>query len=102
MGRYIPHTPQWRPGRATGAGRSARPRRGSADAEEVDHEDERLAGLDGARAAVAVAEVRRDDQLATAADLHARDTLVPAPDDAAGAQRELEGLATVPGRVELL
>ena len=52
---------------------------GSADAEQVDHEDQRLAGLDDAAgAAVAVPEVRRDDELAAAADLHALHALVPA------------------------
>ena len=45
---------------------------GSADAEQVDHEDQRLARLDrAAGAAVAVPEVRRDHELAAAADLHA-------------------------------
>ena len=50
----------------------------------------------------AVAEVRRDGEPAATADLHARDALVPARDDPAAAQRELEGLAAVPGGVELL
>src|SRR5690606_36445137 len=44
--------------------------------------------------------VRRDGQLAASADLHARDALLPALDEAA--QRELDGLAASPGRVELL
>ena len=56
----------------------------------------------GACAAVAVAEVRRDDEPAAAADLHARHALVPAGDDLAGAERERERLAAVPGGVELL
>ena len=46
---------------------------GLADVDQVHHEDQRLAGLDhAAGAAVAVRQVRRDDQLAPAADLHAR------------------------------
>ena len=44
----------------------------SADVDQVHHEDQRLAGLDDAAgAAVAVREVRRDDEPAAAADLHA-------------------------------
>src|SRR3954470_5274316 len=75
----------------------------SVDADQVDDEDEGLARLDdAARAAVAVSEVRRDDELAAAADLHARDALVPAGDDLAGAEAEPQRLAAVPGRVELL
>src|SRR5690606_41712258 len=70
---------------------------------EVDDEDGGLAGLDGgARAGVAVGQVRRDDELAAAADLHAGDAHVPALDDAAAAELEVEGGAAVPGRVELL
>src|SRR5690606_14523672 len=75
----------------------------SVDAEEVHDEDQGLARLDArAGAGVAVAEVRRDDELAAAADLHAGHALVPARDDAAGAERELEGGAAVPRGVELL
>src|SRR5690606_13121960 len=78
-------------------------RTGSADAEEVHDEDEGLAGLDAAAGAgVAVSQVRRDDELAAAAHLHARDALVPAGDDAPAAQRELERLVAVPRGVELL
>src|SRR6476469_1570758 len=77
--------------------------RGSADVEQVDHEDEGLSGADDrAGAAVAVTEVRRDDQAATAADLHADDAAVPAGDDVAGTEGEREALAAVPGRVEFL
>src|SRR5690606_3918809 len=73
------------------------------DAEQVDHEDQRLAGLDRRRRAlVAVGQVRGDGQLAAAADLHALHALVPALDDPAGAQREPEGSAAVPAGVELL
>src|SRR4051812_1749118 len=71
-------------------------------AEQVDDEDQRFSGLDDAgRAAGAVAQVRRDGQLAAAAHAHALDTLVPAGDDLAAAEREGEGLAAVPGGVEL-
>src|SRR6478735_151387 len=67
---------------------------GSADVDEVHDEDERLAGSDRTtRAAVAVREVRRDDELAAAADLHADDALVPAGDDATGAEGEVERVA---------
>src|SRR5690606_22432617 len=70
---------------------------------QVHHEDQRLAGLDdAARAAVAVAEVRRDDQLPAAADLHPLDALVPAGDHLADAETELQRLAAVVGGVELL
>src|SRR6478609_4859438 len=74
------------------------------DADEVADEDQRLAGGDraAARAAVAVGEVRGDGQLATAADLHALDALVPAGDDLAGTELELQRGAAVPGGVELL
>ena len=48
------------------------------------------------------AEVRRDGEPAAAADLHALDALVPAGDDLADAEAELQRLAAVPGGVELL
>ena len=77
--------------------------RSSADVDEVDDEDQRLAGCDGAAsAAVAVGEVRRDDELASAADLHAGDALVPAGDDLADAESEGQRFAAVVGGVELL
>src|SRR6478735_3013285 len=77
--------------------------RRSAHVDEVHDEDERLARSDRTtRAAVAVREVRRDDQLTTSADLHADDALVPARDDPAGPEREVEGVAAVVRRVELL
>src|SRR4051794_8980410 len=99
--------------------------RPSADGEQGHHEDEGLARLDAgagppadggqahheaegparliaaAGPALAVAEVRRDRQLAAAADLHPGDALVPAADDHAGAEPERERLAAVPGGVEL-
>ena len=48
------------------------------------------------------AEVRRDDQPAAAADLHALHALVPAGDDLADAEAEVEGRAAVVRGVELL
>src|SRR4051794_5118041 len=75
----------------------------SSHADEVHHEDEGGAGLDDAAgAALAVRLVRGDGQPATAADLHAGDALVPALDDHADTQPELQRVAAVPGRVELL
>src|SRR4029079_4030404 len=75
----------------------------SADPEQVDDEDQRLAGLDHpAGAAVAVPQVRRDDELATATNLHALDPGVPALDDLTDTQPELQRLAAVVRRVELL
>src|SRR4029079_3294015 len=43
-------------------------------------------------------EVRRDRDAATAADLHARDALVPAGDHLAAAEADLEVVAASPGR----
>src|SRR5512139_2041017 len=78
-------------------------RKGSADAEQVHHEDERLTGGDHrAGAAVAVRQVRRDDELAPATHLHAGDPAVPPGDHVAGAEGEGERLPAVPGGVELL
>src|SRR3954467_2692989 len=75
----------------------------SAHVVEVDDEDEGLAGGDGgAGTALAVGEVRRDGQLAPAAHLHPLDPLVPAGDDHADTQAEVERVAPVPGGVELL
>src|SRR4051794_27728893 len=71
------------------------------DLDEVDDEHERLVGCDRADAALAVAERRRDDERASPALAHARHAVVPALDDAAGAEREVERRATIPGRVEL-
>src|SRR3954452_6707763 len=88
------------------AHRPTRPaaRQALVDVLEVDDEDERLAAGDVGRAALRpVAEVGGDDQLAPPALLHADEALVPALDDLAAAERELEGGAgTVPRRVELL
>src|SRR5690349_11753423 len=78
-------------------------RRSSAHVDEIDDEDQRLATLDGATgAAVAVAQVRRDGQLAAAAHLHPLDALVPALDDHADTETEVQRRAAVPGGVELL
>ena len=52
--------------------------------------------------AVAVPEVRRDDQPAAAADLHALHALVPAGDDLADTEAEVQRCAAVVRRVELL
>src|SRR5579885_1722038 len=58
-------------------------------------------GRDLAHGAVAVGQVRRDDQLALAANLHAGHALVPALDDLAATEPEREGLAAVEAAVEL-
>src|SRR5690606_29192674 len=77
-------------------------RPGSADAEEVHHEDEGLVrGDDPAGPLRSVAEVRRDRDAAPAAQPHACDALVPPVDDLPGSEAEPEGVATVPGGVEL-
>src|SRR5690606_33121852 len=75
----------------------------SADLDQVDDEDQGLPRLDHiAGAAVAVGQVRRDGELAAAADPHPQDALVPAGDDLADAELEAERLAPAPGGVELL
>src|SRR5512135_1349152 len=72
------------------------------DSEQLDLEEERGVGRDDpARPARAVAEGRRDEQVALSADLHRRDPLVPPLDDRPLAESELEGLAPVHGAVEL-
>src|SRR5437870_361116 len=53
-------------------------------------------------APVTVGQARGDDQLAAAADLHALHALVPAGDDLPGAEPELQRIASVPARIELL
>jgi hypothetical protein len=53
-------------------------------------------------AAGAVAELGGDGELALLADLHAEEALVPALDDLAGTDDEVEGAATIVARVELL
>ncbi len=75
----------------------------SAHAEQVDHEDERLAGLDGpAGTTVPVRQPRRDRELSAPADTHAGDALVPARYDLLCAEPEIERRLAAPGRVELL
>jgi cellobiose phosphorylase len=54
-----------------------------------------------AGAAPAVGEVRRDRDAPAPADLHPRHAVVPAADDLAPAEPELERVAAVPRRVEL-
>ena len=53
---------------------------GSADAEQVDHEDQGAAGELVPRTGNTVGEGRRHDELAASADFHARDALLPARD----------------------
>src|SRR5438105_2468746 len=95
----------WSPRRVTG-GAIAAPFWGwvrSGQADEVDDEDEGLVRLDHSPGApAAVAQAGRDDEAAAAADLHPGDTLVPPADHLTAAQLEAEGVATVPGGVELL
>src|SRR5262249_4804832 len=68
---------------------------------DVEHQ-RRIRGDHAAGAARAVAERRRNDQRALAADLHAGDALVPALDDAPLADREFERLVAIDRRVEFL
>src|SRR6185312_17234052 len=75
----------------------------SVDLEQLDLEDQRGIGRDHvAGAALAVAEFRRNGQLAFAADLHAGDALIPTLDDPAGAQLEGERPFAIEAAVELL
>src|SRR3990172_3125890 len=72
------------------------------DAQQLHLEDQSGAGRnDAGRPAVAIAQMRGDDEPALAAYLHGGHALVPALDDAAPAQREGEGLAAVHRAVEL-
>src|SRR5436190_24327755 len=73
------------------------------DCEQLHLEDQRRARRHHAAGApVAVAEMRRDDELALAAHAHRADAFVPAFDDASLADREHQGLAAIDRRVELL
>src|SRR5207302_2133297 len=73
------------------------------DVDQLDVEDERgVWGYRRAGAARAVAEIRRDDQRARSADLHAGDPLIPSANDLAGAEAERERLLAVAGAVEFL
>src|SRR5262245_15826531 len=71
--------------------------------QQLDVEHQRRIRRDhAAGTAGAVAERRRNDQRALAADLHGGDALVPALDDAALADWEVERLVAVDRRVEFL
>src|SRR5262249_39702012 len=73
------------------------------DPEKLDVELETRLGRDRGRLSLfAVGEVVRDHELAFAAHLHSHDALVPALDDVAAPDGELERLALVPRAVELL
>src|SRR4051794_12955928 len=77
-------------------------RRRSADAEQLDVEHQRRVRRDHtAGAAAAVAERRRNDERALAADLHAGDPLIPAGDHLAAAEHERERLVAIARAVEL-
>src|SRR5450432_788041 len=72
-------------------------------AQQLDFEQERRVRRDRATGATrAVAERRRDDEHARAAFLHALNALVPAADDHAAAELELERIVAVLARIELL
>src|SRR4051794_17909953 len=77
-------------------------RRRSTDAEQLDVEHERGVGRDHAACpAAAVAERRRNDERALAANLHAGDALVPAGDHLTGAEHEHERIVAIARAVEL-
>src|SRR6185312_5027950 len=91
------------PGGVGEVSRQPRHRRSLSDRNQVADEDEGLARRDYLPGApVTVGQVRGDDQLSAAADLHALYALIPAGDDSPGAELELQGLASVPARIELL
>src|SRR5262245_65973654 len=72
------------------------------DVEQLHVEDECGVGWDHAAGALCpVTKVGRERQRSSSADLHARDSLVPAADHFTGAQSEGERLATIPRAVEL-
>src|SRR4051812_47585679 len=71
------------------------------DLDEVDDEDERLVRGDRPGPAGAVAELGRDDEGAPTALAHAGHAVIPALDDAARAEREVERRAAIPRGVEL-
>src|SRR5438552_2988744 len=73
------------------------------DCEQLHLEDQRRARRNHAAGApIAVAEMRRDDELALAAHAHRAHALVPALDDASLADRKHQRLAAIHRRVELL
>jgi hypothetical protein len=72
-------------------------------AEQIDIEDQHGARRnDATGAARAIAQVRRNDQRALAADMHSGEAFIPALDDLALAEREGKRLAPVERAVELL
>src|SRR5258707_14634341 len=74
----------------------------SADAEQLDLEDQRGAGrAHAAGPLAAVTELRGDGELALASHPHAGDPFVPSLDHLAGAELEAEGAVVVAARVEL-
>src|SRR5258707_83071 len=84
------------PAALTAATTKARDLQLSLHVEQLDFEDQRGVGRnDAARAARAIAERRRDDQRALAADLHRGNALVPAGNHPLLADRKLERHAAV-------
>src|SRR5258708_3058838 len=71
------------------------------DAEQLDLEHQRRVGGDFPGRPLAVAEARRDGQLAATAHPHAGHPLLPATDDLPAAQLEDQRLAAIEGAVEL-
>ena len=85
------------------SGSAAGPIRASAHGDQVDHEHEGFVGPDHPTSTpLTVGEHWRNRDPAPSTYLHADHTLVPAGNDLALPKAELERLATVPGRVELL
>src|SRR3954468_20662278 len=92
-----------RPARRACGARRPRSARRSAHTDEVHDEHQRLVGADdSAGTALAIGQLRRERDLAPAAPPHPRHALVPAGDDLALAELELERVPAVPGGVELL
>src|SRR6185437_3680869 len=99
-------SPVWRPAPAYGARRPSSRGRGICalfhrQQFHVEHQC-RVRRDDAAGAARAVAERRRDDERALAADLHGGDALVPTLDDLARADRKIERLVAIDRGVEFL
>src|SRR5262245_55952853 len=77
--------------------------RPSPEVHELHVEHERRIGRDDtARPAGAVPQLRRNDEPPLAALLHAHDTLIPARNHTAFAERKTERLVAIEGAVELL
>ena len=68
------------------------------DAEQIDHEDQRLASERMPGTGRSVCELRGHRELAASADAHARNAFLPARDQAS--EREADGVATSERRVE--